>query len=139
MIEFMPLCGDLWGREKFVPSGEIFELLKPMGDWKPDGRGQRKTSRGPAKYYTDARTGLKVGVIEAISDHFCSECNRLRITAVGNMRACLFNGEETPLLPAIRQRDEAAAREAILAGIRLKPQKWNDTADGVSYMSDIGG
>jgi cyclic pyranopterin phosphate synthase len=137
MIEFMPLCGDLWGREKFVPSGEIFEILKPMGDWEPEGR--KKTARGPAKYYRDARTGLKVGVIEAISDHFCSECNRLRITAAGNMRACLFNGGETPLLPAIRKRNEAAVREAILKGIRLKPEKWNDAADGACYMSDIGG
>jgi cyclic pyranopterin phosphate synthase len=139
MIEFMPLCGDLWGREKFVPSGEIFELIKHVGDWKLKEHGHRKTARGPAKYYTDIRTGLKVGVIEAISNHFCSECNRLRITAAGNMRACLFNNEETPLLPAIRGKDETAAREAILAGIGLKPKKWNDAADGVCNMSDIGG
>ena len=139
MIEFMPLCGDLWGREKFVPSGEIFELLKPIGDWKTEARGQRKTARGPAKYYTDAGTGLKVGVIEAISNHFCSECNRLRITAAGNMRACLFNSEETKLLPMIRERNETAVREAILTGIGLKPKKWNDAADGGGHMSDIGG
>jgi cyclic pyranopterin phosphate synthase len=137
MIEFMPLCGDLWGREKFVPSGEIFGLLKPMGDWEPEER--KKTAHGPAKYYRNARTGLEVGIIEAISDHFCSECNRLRITAAGNMRACLFNGRETPLLPAIRERNYAAVREAISAGIRLKPEKWNDAADGACHMSDIGG
>jgi cyclic pyranopterin phosphate synthase len=139
MIEFMPLCGDFWGSEKFVPSDEIFELLKPVGDWRLEDRGQRKTARGPAKYYTDARTGLKVGIIEAISNHFCSECNRLRITAAGNMRACLFNGTETPLLPAIRGMDEALLREAILTGIRLKPKKRNDAADGICHMSDIGG
>jgi cyclic pyranopterin phosphate synthase len=78
-------------------------------------------------------------VIEAVSNHFCSECNRLRITAAGNMRACLFNSEETPLLSVIRERDETASREAILRGIALKPKKWNDAADGEGHMSDIGG
>ncbi|MDR1580333.1 MAG: GTP 3',8-cyclase MoaA [Synergistaceae bacterium] len=139
MIEFMPMRGNLWGRETFVPSAEIFDLLKPMGDWELEGNAEKKTACGPAKYYRNAHNGLKVGVIEAISNHFCSECNRLRITAAGNMRACLFNNAETPLLPAIRDMDEAAAREAILTGIALKPRKWNDAADGVSHMSDIGG
>ncbi|MDR3165518.1 MAG: GTP 3',8-cyclase MoaA [Synergistaceae bacterium] len=139
MIEFMPLCGDLWGKETFVSSGEIFELLKPAGDWSPERPGAKKTAHGPAKYYTDARTGLKVGVIEAVSNHFCSECNRLRITAAGNLRACLFSSKETPLLTAIRERDEAASREAILTGIGLKPKKWNEAADGEGHMSDIGG
>ena len=139
MIEFMPMCGELWGREKFVPSGEIFELLKPVGDWRPEVHGQRVSARGPAKYYTDARTGLKVGVIEAVSNHFCSECNRLRITATGNLRSCLFNSEETPLLAAIRDMDEAAVRGAILTGIGLKPKRWEETADGGGHMSDIGG
>ena len=122
-----------------MSSGEIFELLKPAGEWRPDGEEDKKTSHGPAKYYTDVRTGLKVGVIEAISNHFCSECNRLRITAAGNLRACLFNSEETPLLPAIRERDEAFTREAILTGIGLKPKEWNETVGGEGRMSEIGG
>ncbi|MDR0765127.1 MAG: GTP 3',8-cyclase MoaA [Synergistaceae bacterium] len=139
MIEFMPLSGNLWRRENFVPSREIFELLKPAGDWKPEARGRRETARGPAKYYTDARTGLKVGIIDAISGRFCPECDRLRITAAGNMRACLFKGEETSLLDLIRGMDEAAARGAILTGIGLKPEKREDSADGLCHMSDIGG
>jgi cyclic pyranopterin phosphate synthase len=139
MIEFMPMCREFWGQEKFVPAGEFFERLKSMGDWRLEERGQGETARGPAKYYSDARTGLKIGVIEAISNHFCSECNRLRITAVGNMRACLLDGGETPLLPAVRERDEAAVRGVILAGIGLKPKRWNESAGGACHMSDIGG
>jgi cyclic pyranopterin phosphate synthase len=110
-----------------------------MGDWNPDVHVRGETAHGPAKYYTDVRTGLKMGVIEAVSNHFCSKCNRLRITAAGNMRACLFNSEETPLLSAIRERDGAAVREAVLTGIALKPKKWDEAADGAGHMSDIGG
>jgi cyclic pyranopterin phosphate synthase len=128
----------LWGKEKFVGFREIFDLLSHHGDWIPEDNGKNK-SRGPAKYYVDKRTGRCVGIIGAVSNHFCSECNRLRITASGNMRACLFNNDEVPLLNLIRRRDEDAVKSAILSGINLKPHDWTDSADGTGQMSDIGG
>jgi cyclic pyranopterin phosphate synthase len=138
IIEFMPLCGDIWGDEKFAPSNEIFEAIRPLGDWAPSDEGAGET-RGPAKYYEDKRTGRKIGIIEAVSRHFCSECNRIRITASGHMRACLFNNEEIPLLGFIRARDERSTRRAILDGVALKPGEWRETSDGNGRMSGIGG
>jgi cyclic pyranopterin phosphate synthase len=138
IIEFMPLQGNLWGPGKFVGSSEIFDILRRYGDWVPIQRG-KNSSRGPAKYFADSATGRVVGIIEAVSNHFCSDCNRLRITASGHMRACLFNNDEVPLLHLIRERDADAVRNAVTSGINLKPENWRASADGEGHMSSIGG
>jgi cyclic pyranopterin phosphate synthase len=138
IIEFMPLEERLWGRDKFVSANEIFGILQRYGDWAPAG-GPKKPSSGPAKYFEDRSTGRIVGLIEAVSRHFCSECNRLRITASGHMRACLFNNDEIPLLHLVRERDGESLIRAILSGIDMKPGNWREAADGFGRMSGIGG
>jgi cyclic pyranopterin phosphate synthase len=75
---------------------------------------------GPAREYR-LKGGLgKIGFISPIGDSFCSQCNRLRLTADGRLRPCLFSDLEVPLLPALR------AGESILPLIRqavdLKPE-----------------
>ena len=142
IIEFMPLEDKLWGPDKFIGSDEIFDIMKEFGDWVPfvENIGHPpQYAAGPAKYYTDASNGRVFGIIGAVSNHFCAECNRLRITATGKMRACLFNNEEIPLIDLIRSRDEEAVRLAILWGINLKPENWRECADGFGRMSGIGG
>jgi cyclic pyranopterin phosphate synthase len=138
IIEFMPMRGEIWQAGKFVGSDEIMEFIRAIGDWVPV-KNETKNSHGPAKYFTDSSSGRRVGVIEAVSNHFCSECNRLRITASGNMRTCLFNNAEIPLLGMIRGREWDGVREAILEGVSMKPEKWRDAADGAANMSGIGG
>jgi len=144
VIEFMPLEKKLWGQDRFIGSAEIFEIMKGLGDWVPlpgNVEHLHHHPAGPAKYYTDSHsTGGRVfGIIEAVSNHFCAHCNRLRITATGKMRACLFNNEEIPLIDLIRSRDGEAVRQAILSGIDLKPENWRECADGFGRMSGIGG
>ena len=142
IIEFMPLEDELWSRDKFIGSAEIFDIMKDFGDWAPLAAGgvhPRHNAAGPAKYYTDASSGRVFGIIGAVSNHFCAECNRLRITATGKMRACLFNNEEIPLADLIRSRDEEATGRAILSGINLKPENWRECVDGFGRMSGIGG
>ena len=143
MIEFMPLEDELWGRDKFIAANEIIDIVSRLGNWAPIGEGDARSSvpnsAGPAKYYADASSGRVFGIIGAVSNHFCAHCDRLRITATGRMRACLFNNEETPLIDLIRSRDEEAARRAILSGINLKPDNWRGCADGFGQMSRIGG
>jgi cyclic pyranopterin phosphate synthase len=134
----MPMRGEIWHGDKFVGSDEIMELISAVGDWAPVGD-ETAASHGPAKYFMDLSSGRRVGVIGAVSNHFCSECNRIRITASGNMRACLFNNAEIPLLDMIRLRDRDKVRETILNGINMKPEKWRDAADGTANMSGIGG
>ncbi len=143
LIEFMPLGDDVWNREKFISSTEILSMLSRCGEWLLAENNEidegNLAPRGPAKYYFDAQSGNRVGIIEAVSNHFCTTCNRLRITAAGRMRACLFSRTETDLLPLLRAGDREALKRAIVDGINLKPDYWENIRDGKLRMSGIGG
>jgi cyclic pyranopterin phosphate synthase len=141
LIEFMPLGENVWRDEKFIGADEILRLLtKLYGEWSPvgDGSGDGETPLGPAKYYVNGQN-RKVGVITAVSNHFCAVCNRLRITASGNLRSCLFSRTETPMTALLRKRDEYGVKRAILEGINAKPDQWANEMDGMQRMSCIGG
>ena len=142
LIEFMPLGDDVWRREKFIGADEILRMLAAYGEWTPaEKRGTERgdVPSGPAKYYVNRGTGKVVGVIEAVSNHFCASCNRLRITASGNLLACLFSRDEVPLLPLIRSGDLEGLKQAIRDGMDAKPECWEDLRDGKQRMSGIGG
>ena len=99
-IEFMPLDGDgTWTNEQVVPSRRIQEQIEdqfplvPVADLRP----------GPATRYKflDGAPG-GVGFISSVSQAFCSTCNRVRLTAEGGLRTCLFSLQETPLRDLMR-------------------------------------
>jgi cyclic pyranopterin phosphate synthase len=118
LIEYMPIGADAWEREKVVPAHELLEVidrevapLAPATDYDP---------AAPAMDFEYADTGLKLGVIASVSRPFCDRCNRLRLTADGKLRNCLFALDELdirPLLrPEVRPADLAAAlRENVAA------------------------
>lgn len=143
LIEFMPLGDDVWNREKFISATEILAMLSHHGEWLRASSAPTEDEtvfpRGPAKYYRELKSGKLVGIIEAVSDHFCSTCNRLRITADGKMKSCLFASSGTELLPFMREQDRDALKNEIVNGINLKPTKWEDLRDGKLRMSSIGG
>jgi len=99
-IEFMPLDGDgIWTNEQVVPSLRIQEQIEdlfplvPVADPRP----------GPAtrfKFADSAPGG--VGFISSVSQAFCTACNRIRLTAEGGLRTCLFSLQETPLRDLMR-------------------------------------
>jgi len=99
-IEFMPLDGDnIWTNEQVVPSLRIQEQIEdlfplvPVSDTRP----------GPAtrfKFADGAPGG--VGFISSVSQAFCTTCNRIRLTAEGGLRTCLFSLHETPLRDLMR-------------------------------------
>jgi cyclic pyranopterin phosphate synthase len=99
-IEFMPLDGDqTWTSEQVVPSRRIQEQIEdsfplvPLNDPRP----------GPAtrfKFADGAQGGI--GFISSVSQAFCSTCNRIRLTAEGGLRTCLFSLSETPLRDLMR-------------------------------------
>src|SRR6266849_1901971 len=99
-IEFMPLDGDnIWTNEQVVPSRRIQEQIEdlfplvPVADPRP----------GPATRFKfgDGTPG-GVGFISSVSQAFCTTCNRIRLTAEGGLRTCLFSLQETPLRELIR-------------------------------------
>src|SRR5450432_1153899 len=110
-IEFMPLdAQNLWDRSKVLLAGDIIETLSreiapltPVPDPDP---------RAPATEYAFADGGGRVGFIASVSRPFCLNCNRLRLTADGKIRYCLFAVDETDVRELLRRQapDEEIAQ-----------------------------
>ncbi|MDR1977365.1 MAG: hypothetical protein LBQ42_01390 [Synergistaceae bacterium] len=100
---------------------------------------ERDVFSGPAVYYVNAATGQRVGVIPAVSRHFCSSCNRLRITATGQARSCLFSEKQVSILDALRARDEEGVREGLCVAAALKPKVGMVLSQTRGHMHKIGG
>ena len=99
-IEFMPLDSDkVWERDKVLFGHEIIELIKKKYELVPV---DNSLEIGPASEYTFADGKGKIGIITAVSNPFCDHCNRIRMTADGKLRTCLFSADETNLKEMIR-------------------------------------
>jgi len=93
---------------------------------------------GPAEVYTFAGSKGRVGFISAMSRPFCETCNRLRLTAVGELRSCLFDGGEVNLLPALRPDVDCARLVSLFEEcVIMKPEE--HSFRGNRAMSQIGG
>jgi GTP 3',8-cyclase len=140
-IEYMPLDAEhAWERAKVVPGRQILERIDAVYPIEAVRHGNE-----PAASYrfADGAAG-RIGVIAAVTEPFCATCNRLRLTAEGMVRACLFSLEETDLRAPMRSGAgddelERLVRETVWA-------KWSghriDHADFVQperSMSMIGG
>lgn len=148
-IEFMPLDKDVWSQSQFVPAEEILSRLPDPDQWMScPSKENRSNICGPSRYFRNSVTGQRVGIISAVSDHFCHLCNRLRVTSTGVVRPCLFGNFGVPLLEGLRAKDAGAVREGILHAVSRKPRRG---ATGVPseegaeafqeerHMSQIGG
>ena len=119
-IEFMPfVTEDMWNREKFISTEEIQSRVEEIGNLRP----AKTRKSGPARYFTfDGAAGV-IGFISPISNHFCKECNRLRLTADGKLRPCLFSETEIDLKPALRNNgSDEEIRRLIELSIAVKPK-----------------
>ncbi|MGZ0712981.1 GTP 3',8-cyclase MoaA (plasmid) [Coraliomargarita sp. W4R53] len=107
-IEQMPLdAGHTWDRARMVTREEILEKLSARWTLNPiPGRGG-----APAERWTLDDTDDTVGVIASVTAPFCGDCDRLRLTADGQLRNCLFSTTEYDLLPILRATDGAAPGE----------------------------
>ena len=135
---------ELWDASDVVPSDELRELissqaramgigaLAPVDESAPYGA-------GPARYWAFPNAAGTVGFISAMSNHFCSACNRLRLTADGQLRPCLFSDAEYNVRDALRTGDDEAVVALYRTAIAHKPQQ-HDHIDGTQrFMSQIGG
>jgi GTP 3',8-cyclase len=119
-IEFMPFQSDD-GHNRFVSADDILERLKRVAQLLPAGS---ENSNGPARHYRFPDSLGKIGIISPMSEHFCQTCNRLRLTADGKLRTCLFSMEETDIKTPLRQgASDQEIMEAIRAAINRKPER----------------
>ncbi len=109
-IEYMPVgdCSLATGKPLLAP--EILERLRVLGELVPV---PRDASGGPSKRFKFKGAKGEVGVISAMSEHFCHECNRLRLTAAGSLRTCLLSDHSVDLKGPMR----AGASDEDIAGI----------------------
>jgi GTP 3',8-cyclase len=140
-IEYMPLDAEhRWERDKVVPAARILETIDATFPLAATGHGAE-----PATSYRFA-DGVQggIGVIASVTQPFCDTCNRLRITAEGEVRSCLFALEETDLREPMRA---GASDEELAALIRTAVwRKWSghrinhaDFVQPARSMSMIGG
>ncbi len=141
-IELMPLNHDIPGFERsYMPTSEVRELIvRALGELEP---GQPVRGSGPAAYYRLPGAAGTIGFISPVSEHFCGQCNRLRLTADGRLRPCLLADEETDLRAVLRRGASMEEIQDLLRqAIRAKPkghQLQQHILPTGRMMSEIGG
>jgi GTP 3',8-cyclase len=132
-IEFMPFSAqNAWTPNRFISTDEMMAMVGEIGNLSPVNL--RKS--GPAHYFRlDGAAGV-VGFISPISNHFCGECNRLRLTADGKLRPCLFSETEIDLKPALRSNaDDDEIERLLKLSIDVKPEGHNIRIHNSIYTS----
>ncbi|MGA2158750.1 MAG: GTP 3',8-cyclase MoaA [Dehalococcoidia bacterium] len=134
-IELMPMNRTA----EFVPSGVLRKRIESLGPLEPF-RGI--AGNGAARYFRLPSAKGTLGFISPVSEPFCEECNRLRLSSTGMLLPCLFSSEGVDIKTPIRQgASEEDLKSLITAAISAKPKKHNlnmhSTAD--KNMSSIGG
>ena len=124
-----------------VTAREIRQKIETaLGELEP---AKVSAGNGPARYYRLPGAKGTLGFITPISEHFCYRCNRLRLTADGQLRPCLLSDREIDLRTPLRQgADVAQIKRLLLQGIESKPMQhhldeWERPEKRV--MSEIGG
>ena len=149
-IEYMPVgessgshgCG--WGEEDVIPSDELRELISVQAQ--EAGLGQlipaekhKPQGWGPASYYKFEGAEGTVGFISPMSRHFCKECNRLRLSADGKLRLCLFSDEEYDIRKAYADEGREGVRAMLRQAMNDKPDEHHHKVGTKRLMSQIGG
>ena len=121
LIEVMPL-GEVEGDrfDHYLPLTAVREALEAQWTLTPSAH----RSGGPARYFDVAETGGRLGLITPLTENFCDGCNRVRVTATGQLAMCLGGDAEVDLRAALRSEEpDAALEEALNRAMRLKPER----------------
>ncbi|MYL96365.1 GTP 3',8-cyclase MoaA [Novosphingobium sp. FGD1] len=144
LIEVMPL-GDVEEDriDHYLPLVAVQEDLARRWTLTPSGH----RTGGPARYWDVAETGGRLGLITPLTNNFCDGCNRIRVTATGQLYACLGGNEQVDLRAALRSADpRGALDEALDVAMKIKPARHNFAIDArgavpalARHMSMTGG
>jgi cyclic pyranopterin phosphate synthase len=138
-IELMPV-GELrdltW--EHVVPSDEVLQRVRGLGALEPDAGPAR--GNGPAVYHRFPGAPGTVGVITPMTHTYCERCNRVRLTADGRLRTCLFGDHEVVLRDALRRGEPLAPLfEKALAEKPKEHALLQMRVGGLRALSEVGG
>ncbi len=140
-IELMPTTSNLaMSESQYLSCEEALERVRSIGDLEPV---EGPIGNGPATYYRFPGAEGTVGVITPMSHNFCHRCNRMRLTADGQLRPCLFGDLQTDLRGPLRQRRDIVP--LIEETLRIKPKQHylvqgsDDGSGGLVALSQTGG
>jgi cyclic pyranopterin phosphate synthase len=132
-IEFMPLdADDIWGRNMFIPGKEIIGKIGAIYPLNPvEMNGDAK--HDPAKLYQFEDGKGDVGFISSVTEPFCEQCNRVRLTADGQLRTCLFSITETDLLTPLR----AGAPDETVGDLIIEAVKQKEAGHQINAVNFV--
>ncbi len=140
-IEVMPLGLEAENNlGKYVSMQEVREdIEKALGELIP----ANLKGNGPARYFRLKEAKGTIGFITPVSEHFCYECNRLRLTSDGKLRPCLLSDFEVDIKTALRSgATDEELKEILRGAVRLKPERHQLEASSFPTgraMAEIGG
>jgi cyclic pyranopterin phosphate synthase len=141
-IEYMPSGnGDEWKETNILTISQIMSHLKNVGKLIPIPSDRWD---GPAKRFQIEGALGEIGLIGAISSHFCDDCNRLRLTPDGKIRTCLFSDEEIDIKELLRNGgSDRDLKEKLFVALKKKPERHSINTQQFKKcqrnMSAIGG
>lgn len=140
-IEYMPTMKEPGWQSLVVPGEEIIRRIS--GSYRIRPLEREDIFSGPTRNYRIEGATGRIGIITAVSSHFCSECNRIRVTSSGIPKGCLFDDTLYNLKPILSSGDRAALETALREIVRRKPRR-GIICDAEAHrkpfdMSKIGG
>ena len=139
-IEYMPAIRAYNWQRMVVPGAEILERVAQRFTLIPL---EQAEMAGPARNFRIPGAPGSVGVITPVSHHFCSECNRIRVTATGLAKGCLFDESQLDLKAALRSGSTAQLAHVLNALVNSKPVRHQMNPDECHHqafsMASIGG
>lgn len=157
LMEWAHGCGIDLTLIEVMPLGEVeadrFDHYLPLSEVRADLDARftltasAHRTGGPARYADVAETGGRIGFITPLTNNFCEGCNRVRVTATGQLHPCLGGIEQVDLRAALRSADPDAALAAALdEAMRIKPERHHFRIDAhgaapalARHMSTTGG
>ncbi|XP_016955742.1 molybdenum cofactor biosynthesis protein 1 isoform X2 [Drosophila biarmipes] len=119
-IEYMPFSGNKWHTERLISYKDTLQTIRQRWpDFEPLPNGPNDTSKA---YAVPGFKG-QVGFITSMTEHFCGTCNRLRLTADGNIKVCLFGNKEFSLRDAMRNENITEEQLVDLIGAAVQRKK----------------
>lgn len=129
-IEYMPFDGNKWSRNKFFPYDLMLHTLDKH--YKKNVLKIEDPNNSTSKGYRIKRYKGQFGFISSMSDHFCDSCNRLRLTADGNLRVCLFGANEVSLRDLLRS---GASEQELINTIEMAVKRKKKQHAGMDSLA----
>lgn len=139
-IEYMPSLKQADWQQHSISGHEILRII---GERYPLEAVDKGAYAGPSQDFRIPGCAGTIGIITAVSGHFCAECNRIRITPTGNAKGCLFSNQSIDLKSCLRPLDRDLLLKQLTELVATKPERHAISSNGYEHqnfvMSQVGG